>query len=98
MILEVEIFHLFFKYLHHQSRLYETLSESLSNKSTILMFISNNKSEITIGTYDEVNIRMINSKVASSQPYAQSLSPCRDKRDLWLKHRVSGHFIKDTRS
>jgi hypothetical protein len=40
--------------------------------TTVLMSISNNKSEITNEAHDEVNIRSINSEVASSQHYVQS--------------------------
>jgi hypothetical protein len=41
--------------------------------TTVLISISNNKSEITNETHDEVNIRSINNEVASSQCYGQSL-------------------------
>lgn len=51
---------------------HETLCESPLHTSITLMF-KGNESEITNGTHEAVNIRSINSKVASSGPYAQSL-------------------------
>jgi hypothetical protein len=47
-------------------KVYENLSDFPLHKSTVLMSISSNKSEIPNETHDEVNIRSINSEVASS--------------------------------
>jgi hypothetical protein len=46
---------------------YHSMSESPLYKSTVLMSISNNKSDITNETHDEVNVQSINSEVVSSQ-------------------------------
>jgi hypothetical protein len=52
---------------------HQSISESPLHISTVMMFITNNKYEITNETHDEVNIRSINSEVASSQRYVRSL-------------------------
>jgi hypothetical protein len=60
------------------------------------MYISNNKGEITNGTHNDVNMRLINSEAA--KPYARSPSPCKDERQQWLKLRDSEGLINDARS
>jgi hypothetical protein len=75
-------------------KVHETISKSPLKKSTVLMSISNNNSEVTNETHDEVNIRSIDSEVASPQRYVRSLinSVLRQMR-CGLKLRDSGHLM-----